>query len=1268
MEPNRQYAWRSNDDPNSLPLPYQAAIHTSVAGILAQHPSISQILAPFHPIKSATLVASLLTEPDLQANTLRLEVLIHLLVVLGKGRRKPSAKHVRSWLNRELGTTLIIKLEDPAEDLFISNVTTKEGNIRVFDGLWEGNDFYLQRILNVVSTLPDTDATQILQRHIRAMLRLSEAIAERRGLPRFTRGGGQNSAPINVPTLDRMKRLRHSISFSTKDLNHLSISTDDLAPFVFKQHLSESLHDQVLGESDLECHPIIAEGGRWIVLLPTAISIAVRRYVLKWIQDHGYCHSFDEQFLAEYATLLCETPILGEILPRSMIPPTTQVADKSILEFGREIDSGRYLHVIAIVDGIRDYPKHGFVTPCLELSELSKYINRSATKTRDYFRGKEGFKQGLTLMVGCGYGRPVVLQPPKEAEDWWFEWISAPDLVSFGAMTKSSQLTLWKLVAHERFLAKNGITIANANGLLNLYGWWSNTNFTMLAPPVGFGTEPLHIAIPSNCIADVRDKIRRGWDVHSLPLPNGRWERVYRQSAQSYFTEEAENPRYIGIDGMLSGELLGAWLGKRIVWWITVEFGETSISRDLIYRIWDAMLNWMPKFVPIMERYSRNLPDEALCLVLDFHAAHQHDAESIDEELLRSALTVSHDFDSKHIQIEFHDPFFGGFRQVDNIAERVLLRVLATAVLALSGETLANAEVDKLIAKIMPNTRARHLHFFQVNSFADAIRDLDNPEKLFVDSSDEARARLGLGWLGQNNRKVSHYSTAEQSVKFLNQIVGGIWKRLATRLQTLNRVELIEQALRHLEGVETERTRWHRTIRAVLALRDDKAGARRVAMEQLSRCNAADVALRLVIEMAVAESPLDDGDYTGILDMTPLMADALLMLHLGGYSDAIKKGVMDPSIQIDSTGDILTHDGFRAEVVFPLGQQCSSDLLNDAEASYDQHFKPLATLETVTGQLPEDFLAAFEAEFELTVDDARGVRETLENMATKAGRSVLIIRKRKILAACAESGITSRNAASVMLERFALWPRKVWSKAPKGFKDRDWYPWRFERRLSFVARPLIRLEEGPNPRYAVAPGLVTKGFATTVSRYHDGVIDVSECRSREMKDWIDSQIHRSGHAFAEEVFELLKSLGYRVRLEEKLSALLNQKFDKDWGDVDVLAWKSGGTQLFVIECKDLKRALTPNDMAEQLNRFSGQTTKDGKRDALLKHLDRCTVLKTKRMDIARTLRLNQAIEIRSVVCFSHPVPMQYVAKHFPKVTFVTIDQLRAKHGRMLHRF
>jgi len=245
-----------------------------------------------------------------------------------------------------------------------------------------------------------------------------------------------------------------------------------------------------------------------------------------------------------------------------------------------------------------------------------------------------------------------------------------------------------------------------------------------------------------------------------------------------------------------------------------------------------------------------------------------------------------------------------------------------------------------------------------------------------------------------------------------------------------------------------------------------------------------------------------------------------------------------------------------------------------------------------------------------------------------------------------------------MLDRCELWPRQSWDTTPKGFKNKDWYPWRFGRRLSLIWRPLLRLEGGDNPRYVLSPGLIGTNLMHVLRLYYEGLVPTDQCRTSAMKRWGGEEVNRRGHAFASKVFEAMRSVGYQVRLETKIDRLLNEKLTRDFGDVDVLAWRPAGRKVLAIECKDLRLAKTPNEIAEQLTQFTGQILANGERDDLLKHIDRCNLLKERSQVLAETIGMQgQDINIETIVCFSHPVPMQYVKTRLPDVSFMTLQEL-----------
>jgi len=87
--------------------------------------------------------------PEYQSNHLRILTLIQVALVHASGRRRPSSTELAAMLNglrdHDAGRN-----EDPAEDVFVSAVSTPDGEYKIFNGVYPAADFNLQRMLDAV--------------------------------------------------------------------------------------------------------------------------------------------------------------------------------------------------------------------------------------------------------------------------------------------------------------------------------------------------------------------------------------------------------------------------------------------------------------------------------------------------------------------------------------------------------------------------------------------------------------------------------------------------------------------------------------------------------------------------------------------------------------------------------------------------------------------------------------------------------------------------------------------------------------------------------------------------------------------------------------------------------------------------------------------------------------------------------------------------------------------------------------------------------------
>jgi hypothetical protein len=145
-----------------------------------------------------------------------------------------------------------------------------------------------------------------------------------------------------------------------------------------------------------------------------------------------------------------------------------------------------------------------------------------------------------------------------------------------------------------------------------------------------------------------------------------------------------------------------------------------------------------------------------------------------------------------------------------------------------------------------------------------------------------------------------------------------------------------------------------------------------------------------------------------------------------------------------------------------------------------------------------------------------------------------------------------------------------------------------------------------------------------------------------MSNWIGHANNVQRSKFNLMVADRMAELGWRVEREIKLTKLLGVSLARDYGDIDVLAWRPDSGRVLIMECKDLQFHKTPGEVAEQLSDFRGVARSDGKPDTLKRHLDRIAVLADQELALSRKLKLSAPIQMTGHLVFKNPVPMRFV--------------------------
>ncbi|WP_444851248.1 hypothetical protein [Neoaquamicrobium sediminum] len=1207
--------------------------------------------ATFRPYDIKTSIAAaggLLTVPELQANTVRLEAIAHLIVASAAGKKKPNNQVAARWF-KEVGQ-VFARMEDAAEDVFVTRVHMLGRNYRVLEGLAEANGHHLQHMLTAVESMPDRGVYAALKQSCGAMLALSDLVCARSGLEAFCCGGEYSLDALPVSDLPTLKTLAARVTFSDGDLAQAGVSRRALVGFCLPPS-RRNVGFGGYGDSWLERQPLIDFQDELVVALPSAIGVAIRRAVIETCQDAG------AEFALWTGLLIAQTDeiSLNPAISLLGIPLTEMKRDSYVVPSEPvEFQPGLWFHLVLLTDDFTGFNETGFSRPGPSSektqAELQQAINNAAADTK----ARPGFKLGFSLIVLCGFGRGQLVEFTRPAH-WLAEGISSYDLDVLGWRHDFNIAELLKFLLAEGSAGHMGFPLMAINGLLARIGFaYGNNGHVIPHEAMPDGAERAMLVVPTNAHLQLRAEHHARFDKHAVHDAAGNGVVVRRKDGGKRSPQNTQRVYISHLDTRLL-RYRGVWRSGSRAWWLeTIPLDE----RSYLYPIFEMQMVWMERLAPILAQHVPGLPDILTWKLVSpgSPAMRSQEINPPPLEELKRAILASCNQDRCVVTTEIGLPFFRGLSHPSNVSELTLIETFLEQVVTLAG----GVEVDlaALLREIVPSPEARQLHAFAPQDFRDHVHESVPRKVVKISKFDDAALRLGLGWHGLP-RPGGTVKGRDECTRVLNAITAAAEEMLCKQLRQFERHALIRRVVENHEASIIDKSRWERTSGAVLDLSANPQESREEVSKSIQKANATGLASRIILEAALCECPIGTGFQVADFDLSNLMALAMMIHHLGGYSDAIRYEGMRPEIRISPAGEVQIDVSFFDAIVTPVGESFVSGQIDRNRRDYSEllHDPELLTEEQATSQIDSRFAAAWEAEMGISLGDFRTALEALENWLAEKGQAWVTLPRLTLLNYLAEHV----DCAEQFIASLELLPRDGWKNVPPPYTDLDRQPWRFKRRLSVARRPVLRIDLSADSDVMIAPGMIRDAFGVQLHNFYYGQYDLSSIASKEMRNWREHIVAKEAAEFEERVEARLYELGWQAKRGAKFSHILGRRLSEDPGDIDVLAWHHDG-RVILLECKDLQLAKTSSEIAKQLHKFRGKTDEKGRPDLLGKHLKRIELAQENAAAIQSHLKLPR-VRIDGALVFAHIVPMSFAAERIGHAaTLLTYDQLEIAFG------
>lgn len=1216
---------------------------------LTANPELGEI-KHWHKRYASSLLAGLQTEPSYHANDTRFDWLQRLVLSKAAGRKKPSPRDLQRVLNAGLEKAKVLRLEDPIEDAFCDLIATRQGSLRILRGRWEDAFAYTQTLLDAFEDLPEGGQKADALTAVYALLRLSDQVCERAGVDRGSISGGAPMASIELPSKEALTKLARRVRFTAGDLNALGVDPGALNPFLLQEEHFQCISDRPIGDTPMEFYPLLPRGDGVEIVSPTGLSMAVRAALISVAIAGGMDERLQHNLLDVQQRFSEVTGFWPT--PRLKLPPPNE---HNIRAAVLQNDEGQYLHIIQVPTVFDGFPEIGFTSVRNLPQEAEEFIAQDIERFWTFAEKKGDARRIITVMLYSGWGGTHSWAPPidddRAPDHWQFLALSFAEAAVLGACDDGKLSNVLRLHEQVSRLEQDGFTLANPNGLLNLFGFWRMTKGNIVPEHLWEMTPPCHLSMGVDELLKPRLEALHRQDRRALPLPGGGYEVVQRKQ----WGEELQ-PIYASVDDLNESRLTGAVSFASRTIWIESE-SRPSVSRAWQYQVWNAVLQWLVAIGPKIAAANPELMADGEFRV-SLGMPNDRDGRITplrhDHPVLTQCLRVNRS--GPIVQIEILDGWASHLAHAENRAE---IALMAAVLEGLADPTTCPTweELIELVRAAIGSDHWRWLHAIEVSEPLArlAARGLIAEFKP-ISLSAHSLVKYGSVWSFRSREDGSEIAGVENCREFLKSYRDSMLESLIGDIRKFNRAALATAAARSFQAARREQIQWQATIRAQRSIHGQAANVG--AFKRHNECNAILRAAKSICEIAACEARAEGGLKPASAEIEEMFAKALLLFGNGQLFAAIRGGLISPTLRVSPGGDVLSERDILSKLLEPAASWLHTQRLDASDERYGS--KQKRDEPAPDGRNLDQMLrASLEAEYRVSAEGYVDFQFAAGQLAEIKRRDVFVAKHSELLDALRRNPSHPPVDAAEMLKRLTLKCRSSWHA---DLSEADLDLARFDRRYSLINRPLLALDDSSDPCVLVAPAFISDSIMYSVSGLHRGSLNNAFWESAEARRYSGAMGDRAGHEFEEKVARRLRELGLHAESDCRLSKLLNQKVSDEFGNVDVFALTKDGLRAWVVEAKDLRICRTETEVASRLSEYRGRTNKNSKGkdvpDNLLRHLRRVQYLRERAAQLAKTLKLSRPPEVKGLLVVDSPQPMNfYMLEDVPDAASVFLDAI-----------
>ena len=1133
-------------------------------------------------------------------------------------------------------------LEDIPTNLYTDLLTFYGGDYLIFPGITDTGSYVLSNLLTAVfnwpeSGIPDQFKNNCMHASL-LVLNLSNAIATRLGYNRYLEGN-VTEQQINIPTHTQLASLQDALTFSQEEIQGLS-TEHSIAPEALEMFLLDinnpDLQNVHMQESPLLVKPILFHNEEYIIASPATLSYALTEFITSQANLSGYMEQVGNAYhnmiwnntqlhLSQLGFIAIESPLLEEI-------SDTQIREK-IYRF--DDDKLAYIQYVTSSGADIQERKQHIINETLASSEYSDHEFMDITLVSSM--GKDLFFMFSRTDQSKSIGMPI------------------HDFDTLIKLKDHSAFDLWKFsIAREEQIPDSKMFGASFLDVFKVYK--ENDDSFYLSDE----HEKTILHIEPGYATDLYQEAKLLSDEHSaLRIYDGRLVNVpvirKEESSPIYYS-----PSDLGLELQLlvEGYFQSLWISPLKN---TGDIPDTA--RGLYYEMTDAIAYWLWQCQDLIKGDLALLGENPLTITFDLNPEESFDP--FERNFERDPVFSDHfnvTISNNTLNVSIPSSIIPYLYGADNEGERVLLKHILLGfnqLLSIQQQpVIENDRVDAIIESAAPLGVKKKVFV------------LDTSDNLLIDPSNLSKHRYIQSYdinvvlnsivpdLGGLCPEASDITAKKDKIGLTKNIVLEV---LLPKLGAIISQYQHESLLTRLIGLNESLIQKREDLR----LKTPTRIACFVSVEEqtvdlhdsLSKLNQTTIAVRCLIEHLAAE-PSTGNKIVSTTAIDELIAIVSQIVTWGSLGDQIKHDLFDIKIGVLPSGRIGTEKTLHNAIFDPYYASKSKENVQNAVDTFEQCFPQ--HLELDSKNPPEYLENAFLSEFGLTFTRICELVNDLRIIAYQQSTPFASILKSELFIEINKNDHTyTEEEFSKGLDYLCLFERGEVKNIPEGFDGFDISPWRFNRRLSLLRKPLVSVSNIDTPEDPT----IYWGFRQLLtSRMYLS----DQCMTNRLKVIEGGSVQKvlgkltqvNGKNLVQSILEELKSDQLIIDSEVFINTKSELKADKDIGDVDVLVIDKSSQLIYSLECKYRAPSRNIKEMIEEVNKFFGDKKNKGD---IEKHVGRDEWLKENLDQLGAKYSLDLSnYKVKSFFVTQEDMLTPYLTTRHLKIPFVSLPNLKEK--------